>query len=68
MAVKCKLIDLMKKKGYRVEDVFRMTGLARTTITPLCQNKATRIDYGTINKLCTLFDCGIDDLLEFIRD
>lgn len=44
MAVKCKLIDLMKSKGYKVEDVFRMTGLARTTLTPLCQNKVMRID------------------------
>ena len=38
------------------------TGLSRTTIAQLYHDKATRVDYETIEKLCRLFDCGIADL------
>lgn len=38
------------------------TGLARSTVTQLYHDKAKRIDYDTVEKLCTLFNCEISDL------
>ena len=63
MQVKCKLSTLMGENRYSIKDVHDRTGLARGTISNLYNDRATRIDYETISKLCTLFGCGINDLL-----
>jgi len=66
MAVVCNLSTLMGKKRYTIEDVHRLTGLSRSTVSNLYNDRATRIDYMTIDKLCQLFGCGIEDLLSYM--
>jgi putative transcriptional regulator len=68
MAVKCKLSTLMGINRYNMQYIFDKTGLARSTISNLYHDKAASINYETINKLCTLFDCKIEDLIEFTKD
>ena len=68
MAVKSKLSTLMGRERYTMQDVFEKTGLARTTVSKLYHDKATKINFETINKLCALFDCKIEDLIEFTKD
>jgi putative transcriptional regulator len=53
----------MGKHRYKIQDVHERTGLARRTISTLYNDKATRIDFSTVEKLCQLFDCGIEQLL-----
>ena len=53
---------LMGKYRYNIQDVASQTGLARGTISALYNNKATRIDFSTVEKLCQLFRCGVDEL------
>jgi len=48
----------------KVADLARATGLNRSTISALYDEKATRIDLETIEKLCNYFECQIGDLLE----
>ena len=48
----------------KVVDVARETGLNRNTITLLYKETAQRIDFETIDKLCDLFECRLEDLLE----
>ncbi len=62
--MRCHLSTLMGKKRYSIQDVHMKTGLARSTVTQLYHDKATRIDYETIEKLCALFGCEITDLFE----
>lgn len=62
--MKCQLSTLMGKARYSIQDVHVKTGLARSTVTQLYHDKATRIDFETIEKLCDLFDCEIGDLLK----
>ena len=57
------LSTLMGKYRYTIKDVHERTGLSRTTISSLYNDKATRIDYSTIEKLCVLFECGVENLL-----
>ena len=57
------LSTLMGKYRYSIKDVHERTGLSRTTISSLYNDKASRIDYTTIEKLCALFNCGIETLL-----
>lgn len=65
MAVQCNLSTLMGKKRYTIEDVHKLTGLSRSTVSNLYNDKATRVDYHTIEKLCQLFECGVDELLVY---
>ncbi len=64
MSVHCNLSTLMGKKRYTIQDVHKQTGLSRNTISNLYNDKATRIDYDTVEKLCCLFCCSIDELFE----
>ena len=66
MAVKCNLSTLMGAKKLNIQDVCDNTGLARNTVAFLYHEKVKRIDFDTINKLCELFDCNTQDLLEYI--
>lgn len=60
--MKCNLSTLMGQSRYSIQDVHIKTGLARSTVTQLYHDKATRIDFDTIEKLCCLFDCEISEL------
>ena len=62
--MKCRLSTLMGQARYSIQDVHNKTGLARSTVAQLYHDKATRIDFATIEKICGLFDCNISDLLE----
>lgn len=67
MAVVCNLSTLMGRKRYTIEDVHKLTGLSRSTVSNLYNDKATRVDYHTIEKLCLLFECEVDELLVYHR-
>ena len=64
MSVHCNLSTLMGKKRYTIQDVHKQTGLSRNTISNLYNDKATRIDYDTVEKLCRLFGCSLNELFE----
>jgi putative transcriptional regulator len=63
MVIHSKLSVLMGEQRYSIQDVHDKTGLSRSTISNLYNDKATRIDYDTIYKLCMLFHCEVGNLL-----
>lgn len=58
------LSTLMGKYRYSIQDVHEKTGLSRNTISNLYNDKASRVDYETVEKLCKLFACSINELFE----
>ena len=62
MQLTSNLSVLMGKYRYKIQDVHERTGLARRTISTLYNDKATRIDFTTVEKLCQLFSCGVEQL------
>lgn len=66
--VKCNLSILMGRDRKNIQDVCNETGLARNTVSNLYYDKATRVDYNTIGKLCQIFHCGVGDIFEFTDD
>ena len=46
------------------ELVHILTGLSRSTVSSLYNDKATRIDFDTLEKLCRLFECSAGELFE----
>lgn len=65
MQVHCKLSTLMGERRYSIQYVHEKTGLSRGTISSLYNDRARRIDYDTIAKLCHLFECSVGSLLVF---
>lgn len=52
--------DISKNKlSHRAE-------MQRTQINNYCNNKIKRLDIDVLARLCTVLDCSIGDLLEFI--
>lgn len=68
MAIQSNLSSLMGQKRYTIKFVHEQTGLARNTISNLYNDKATRVDYETIDKLCALFSCDVGNLIKRIED
>ncbi|MAD75700.1 MAG: transcriptional regulator [Rheinheimera sp.] len=64
--IKCHLAKLMGEHKLKVVDVARETGLNRNTITLLYKETAVRVDFETMEKLCDLFNCRVEDLFEKI--
>lgn len=54
----------MGERKMTIQDVHEQTGLNRNTISNLYHEKVKRVDYDTIDKLCTLFGCTVGELLE----
>ena len=65
MAVKCKLSTLMGKNKMSIQDVCNQTGLARNTVSFLYHEKNNTIKFETLSKLCNLFKCNIQDIIEY---
>ena len=63
MAIRSTLSSMMGKYRYTIQYVHEQTGLARNTISNLYNDKATRIDFDTLDRLCSFFECDIADIL-----
>ena len=65
MIVYEKLWKTMSQKGvtqYRLVN----SGISHSTLARLKNNQTVNTD--TINKLCNILDCNIEDVLEYIKD
>ena len=40
--------------------------MQRTQINQYCNNDITRLDTAVLARICTVLDCKIEDLLEFV--
>ena len=65
LMIKCHLSRLMGERKLKIADVARDIGVHRNTITLLYYEKAKRIDFEVLDKLCKYFNCNVGDILEF---
>lgn len=64
--IKCHLSTLMGRERMNIADVIRQTGLSRNAVSALYDERAKRVDINTIEKLCELFSCTVNDLFEYV--
>ena len=64
--IKIKLSELIKKNGKSKNMLSHRTEMQRTQINRYCSNDITRLDVDVLARLCTVLDCEIGELLEFI--
>jgi len=63
--IKCNLSRLMGEKKLKIADLARAIDVHRNTITLLYYEKAQRIDFDVLDKLCKYLGCSVSDILEF---
>lgn len=65
--IKCNLSKLMGIHKLTIQDIHNETKLNRNTISNLYHEKVKRIDFETIDILCSLFKCSVGELLEKVE-
>lgn len=64
--IKIKLTELIEKNGISKNKLSHRAEMQRTQLNHYCNNTITRLDIDVLARLCTVLDCEIGDLLEFI--
>ncbi len=63
--IKCHLSTLMGERKLKIADLAKDLGVHRNTITLLYYERAKRIDFEVLDKLCKYFNCPVGEILEF---
>jgi putative transcriptional regulator len=61
-----KLDELIEKAGISKNKLSHKAEMQRTQINNYCNNQITRLDIDVLARICTVFNCSISDLLEFV--
>lgn len=64
--IKIHLDELIKKRGLSKNKLSHRAEMQRTQINHYCNNEITRLDIDVLARLCTVLECEISDLLEFV--
>ncbi len=64
--IRIKLDELIEKSGMSKNRLSHKAEMQRTQINNYCKNEITRLDIDVLARICTVLNCSIDELLEFI--
>ena len=64
--VKINLAKLIEENGISKNKLSQRAEMQRTQINQYCNNTITRLDIDVLARLCTVLECEISDLLEFV--
>ncbi len=64
--IKIKLDELISNKKMSKNKLGHLAEMQRTQINNYCRNDITRLDTDVLARICTVLDCDIGDLLEFV--
>lgn len=62
------LYKLLGERKMTQRDLSRKTGIRPATINELYHELVERVSLDHLNKICTVLDCRLDELIEFIPD
>ncbi len=65
--LKSNLAVLMAERGLKIADVYEQTGISKTTLMALADNKSKGVQFETIDKLCNFFDVTPDRFFVFSK-
>ncbi len=64
--IKINLSDLIQQQGISKNKLSQRAEMQRTQLNNYCNNTITRLDIDVLARLCTILNCEIGDLLEFV--
>lgn len=66
--IKIKLSEQLGKKRMTRRELAQLIGVRPNTIGDMYNDNVKRLDIATLNKICTVLDCDISDILEFVKE
>jgi putative transcriptional regulator len=64
--IRIKLGELIEEAGISKNKLSHKAEMQRTQINNYCNNQITRLDIDVLARICTVFNCSISDLLEYV--
>ena len=64
--IRIHLDDLLRQSGLSKNKLSHRAEMQRSQINHYCNNTVTRLDVDGLARICTVFHCRIEDLLEFV--
>ena len=64
--IKIKVDELLKKSGMSKTKLCHRAEMQHTQLNNFCKNEITRLDIDVLARLCTVLECKIEDILEYI--
>ena len=64
--IKINLAKLIEQRGLSKNKLSHRAEMQRTQINHYCNNSVTRLDIDVLARICTVLECEIGDLLEFV--
>ena len=64
--IKINLLNLLQSKGLSKNKLSQRAEMQRTQLNNYCNNTIARLDIDVLARICTVLECEIGDLLEFI--
>ena len=72
--IQCRLRELMaatrrrERRRVTYDDIRSQTGLSKTTLTRLANDRADRVALSVIDRLCVYFQCQPGDLFVYVSE
>lgn len=66
--VKIHLKELIEKSPLSKNKIMQRAGMENTQLNRYCKNEVARVDLDVLARLCSVLDCTIADLLEYVPD
>ena len=64
--IRIKLDELIEQSGISKNKLSHKAEMQRTQLNNYCNNQITRLDIDVLARICTVLNCSISDLLEFV--
>ena len=64
--IKIKLSDLIKDRKISKNKLAHRAEMQRSQINHYCSGEITRLDTAVLARICTVMNCKIEDVLEFV--
>ena len=59
-----KLREVLDQRNKSIYWLNKQTGIASSTLSRICNNKTTSIEFSVLDKICEALDCKVSDILE----
>lgn len=68
MAIHSTLSTILGARRIKQREIAELTGISKTTINSLYNDKVTKVSYDILNKICAVLDCQVSDILIYVPD